>query len=95
MYPDYSVTYVPGLYPRLPNERCCCKGRTVRCVTAQQNAALAGHTHFLAMSVYRSAIMPIFATATAIIKCDYPFEPAAAEERSMALLTRHARPRNS
>jgi hypothetical protein len=22
MFPDYSVTYVPGLYHRQPNERC-------------------------------------------------------------------------
>jgi hypothetical protein len=22
MFPDYSVTYVPGLYPHPPNDRC-------------------------------------------------------------------------
>jgi len=25
MFPDYSVTHAPGLYPRAPNDACCCR----------------------------------------------------------------------
>ncbi len=56
MYLDYAVTYLPGLYPGLSNERCCSQrrgGTLCNCVVLrttpftanlleplQQNAAL-------------------------------------------------------